>query len=49
MTTKTALGTREIQISSTKSRDNKNFVLLNMHIKNAITPSSGVSGKGKKD
>ena len=46
MTTKTALGTRDIQISSTKSRDNKNFVV---QLKSAITPNSGISTKiGKK-
>ena len=46
MTTKTALGTREIQISSTKSRDTKNFM---MQMKSTITPNSGISSTiGKK-
>jgi hypothetical protein len=39
LTTKTAQGPREIQISSTKSKESKNFVLLNMNIKNAVTPT----------
>lgn len=44
-TTKTALGTRNMQVSSTKSRDNKNFVV---QLKQTITPNSGISTKGAK-
>ena len=38
-TTKTVSGPREIQISSTKSKESKNFLLLNMNIKNSVTPT----------
>ena len=46
MTTKTALGTREMQIFPTKSRDTRKPMI---QMNSAMTPNSGISSKiGKK-
>lgn len=38
-TSKTTIGSKEIQISSTKSREGRNFVFLNRKVKNSVTPT----------